>query len=359
MRSAALALLIAVLAPFPAHAQDVACVQPLEAPPPAPVEHPHLRLARGEGVRVAVIDTGVAPHPELGHVEPLADLVSPWAPDPLLDCDGHGTAVAGVIRDIAPGAQILSIRQSSAHYRDSPGGTLATLTQGIHVALDAGARVINISVVSCLDPTLLLDAGPLHDALHRAETEGAVLVAAAGNAGGACQPGMTVYPAIEESVLAVAAVHPGDPHALADYVLGDGDVAAPGRLPVGLSPHGHGWAAGTRDAHGRETGFEGTSFAAPVVSGVAALLRERHPHDSAADIRERIRQAAEPGHGVIAPHVAASHLAGDYRVAGRQVGVDKQKVEKSATGRVAWQVLGVAAGAALLIGPVRAGWRRE
>lgn len=310
--------------PVVAQAPDVPCTRPVAAPAPAPADTDLHRLARGEGVRVAVIDTGVAAHPHL-RVEPVADLVSPATPDPHLDCDGHGTIVAGVIHRIAPGAVILSIRQSSAHHRQVDGGdagTLAGLAAGIHEALDAGARVLNISVVSCLDPGVLLDTAPLHDALHRAEAEGAVVVAAAGNTGSVCRPGMVVHPAQEETVLAVAAVHPQDPHAVADYVMpGVGQVAAPGRVVVGPAPDGRGWASGVVDAQGRESGFEGTSFAAPVVSGVAALLRERYPHESAAQIRGRIHQSARPGHGVVDPRATLTHLAGDYAVAGREVDI--------------------------------------
>lgn len=76
------------------------------------------QFATGAGVRVAVIDTGVFDHEQL-HVEPVADLVSPAENNPLLDCDGHGTIVAGIIgadqSGVAPNSQILSIRQSSAH----------------------------------------------------------------------------------------------------------------------------------------------------------------------------------------------------------------------------------------------------
>lgn len=344
----------------PAHAQDVACTRPIPADPPPPSQESYLRIAQGEGVRVAVIDTGIAPHPDLGPVEAVTDLVTPWTPDPLFDCDGHGTIVAGVIHSVAPGAQLLSIRQSSAHYRDTAGesGTLDTLTAGIHAALDADARVINISVVSCLDPHVLLDARPLTDALQRAEDSGVVVVAAAGNNGGPCQPGMVVHPAHEETVLAVAATDPADPHGLAGYVLAGGDVAASGVVPVALSHDGVGWSAGTTTAQGQQVVFEGTSFAAPYVTGVAALLRQRHPEDSAAQLRERIRQAAQPGHGVVDAHTSLTHLAADYAVAGREVRVEKQETTVSAVPQRAGLVLGAALLAALLIGLGRAGWRR-
>ena len=359
MRRGALVALLALglLPTVPAAAQDVACVAPLPADQ-APATDPGLhRISRGEGVRVAVIDTGVAPHPDLGPVEPIADLVSPWAPDPLFDCDGHGTVVAGVLRGVAPGAQILSIRQSSAHYRDA-GGTLETLTQALHHAVDAGSRVINISVVSCLDASVLLDAAPLHHALQRAEDAGAVVIAAVDNAGGACAPGMVVLPAHAETVLAVAAVDESDPHALAAYALPGGQLAAPGRVPVGLSPTGEGYAAGTLSSQGGQAGFEGTSFAAPVVSGVAALLAERHPHDTAAQLRERLVQAAEPGHGVVDRQAGVAHLTGDYARGERELSVAAPPEERSGAPGRAGLVLAAALVVALLIGPVRAGWPR-
>ncbi|WIM73021.1 S8 family serine peptidase [Corynebacterium suedekumii] len=136
----------------------------------------------------------MADHPQLAPVDPVADLVAPATPDPLLDCDGHGTVVAGVIREVAPGATILSVRQSSAHYRQpdaDPAGTLASLADAIHAALDAGAQVLNISVVSCVpaDQAALLDAAVLDHALLRAEEQGVVVVSASGNNGGACLPG--------------------------------------------------------------------------------------------------------------------------------------------------------------------------
>ena len=356
MRSAALGFALLLLAPLPvpaaAQAPDVACARPVEAPGPADAPATMHRIARGEGVRVAVIDTGVADHPLL-RVEPVADLVSPATPDPHLDCDGHGTVVAGVIAAVAPGVVILSVRQSSAHHRQvggDPAGTLGSLADAIHRALDAGAQVINASVVSCLDPAVPFDARPLHDALRRAEEEGAVVVAAAGNVGASCLPGMSVYPAHEDTVIPVAAVHPGDPHSVADYVMpGAGQVTAPGLIPAGLSPSGGGWASGMTGANGGETGFEGTSFAAPVVSGVAALLRERHPQDSAADIRGRIRQAAEPGHGMVDPRATLTHLAGDYRIADRAATAEAPAApEPRAPGRAASILAG--AGLALLLG---------
>lgn len=362
-RIAAPLVLLALLTPPPATGQepDTPCAVALPASGPAPqftLGDTH-RIARGDGVRVAVIDTGVAPHPHLGPVDPVADLVAPATPDPLLDCDGHGTVVAGVIRDVAPGVSILSVRQSSAHYRmadaDSA-GTLASLADAIHAALDAGAQVINISVVSCVpaDQAALLDAAVLDHALTRAEEQGTVVVSASGNDGGACHPGAVVYPAHSPTVLPVAARHVDDPHALAEYSLaGDNVLSAPGRVSAGVSPSGEGWAVGMVTGRGQEVAFEGTSFAAPVVTGVAALLRQRHPGDSAAQVRERIRQSAEPSHGAVDPHAALTHLPGGYAAEPRQVTAAAPTPQDPAAGRRAMTVLATLA--ALVLGGVLLG----
>ncbi|CAM3875124.1 S8 family serine peptidase [Corynebacterium frankenforstense] len=313
---------------------DRACVvgtppRELAVPPVADRGH---GLATGSGVIVAVIDTGVADHPRLGGVVPGADLVTPDAPDPLRDCDGHGTVVAGVIAarpseqdalvGIAPGARIVSVRQSSAHYRSPAGpgaagaqregsGTLGGLARAIHEALDQGARVINASVVACVEPRRAagMDTGSLDEALARAEAEGAVVVAAAGNASADCPPGSVVYPGHAETVLTVTAL--ADEHRLADYSVaaGPGSLAAPGTVAVGLDPGGAGLATGVTDPEsGTARGFEGTSFAAPVVSGLAAALIERHPEASPALLRAHLRQAAQPPHGAVDAHQVLGHL---------------------------------------------------
>lgn len=317
MRFVLVVILLALSTPALSVAQTptTPCAVPLSAadadPTPRPATH---RIASGEGVAVAVIDTGVAAHPQLGEVEAVADLVARATPDPLFDCDGHGTIVAGVIRDIAPGARLLSIRQSSAHYRTDradTSGTLANLAEAIHLAIDARARVINVSVVSCVPAhqAPLIDARVLDDALHRAESEGVIVVAAAGNTGGNCHPGSVVYPAHSPTVVAVSATHSRDPHSSAEYSL-PGEFSAPGIVAAGLSPSGEGRASGMTTGNGDASAFEGTSFAAPVVSGTAALLRERYPDETAAEIRERLWQAAEPGLGVVDPHRVLTYVAG-------------------------------------------------
>ena len=118
-------------------AQDYACAVPVHASPPAPlsvdeqarqartdpVARAH-RFATGRGVRVAVIDTGVHPHPELARLDPGRDFVDHDNPDPFADCDSHGTVVAGIIagktHGVAPDAELIAIRQTAAHYRDRP-----------------------------------------------------------------------------------------------------------------------------------------------------------------------------------------------------------------------------------------------
>ena len=321
---------------LPAHVADT------ELPAPDPQLAQLRRFATGAGVRVAVIDTGVAPNPQLRRLIPGVDLVDPESPDPFFDCDSHGTVVAGVIagasRGVAPDAEILSIRQTSMRARQ-PGpqgdaGSLQTLADAVHFALDQRARVINVSVVSCLPPQLAerVDMGPIRAALARAEAEGALVVSAAGNASESCEPGYTVVPAHEPTVLAVGA-RDGD-HSIAAYSMPVPGpfVSAPGLVEAALASDGSGWASGTAGRPGRKDAVQpylGTSFAAPAVSGAAALLIQRYPHLSPAQLRALIHAAAQPGGAAVDPLAAVAQLP-PAAVAPRQPAVTIEPARESA-----------------------------
>lgn len=324
-------------------------------PPDSELAAAH-RFSQGEGITVAVIDTGVHPHPRLGEVIGGGDLVGEG--DGTEDCDRHGTIVAGIIGarpdpghddivGIAPGARILSIRQTSSTHRDAA-GTLASMATAINEAVDKGARVINLSVVACLSPPQneRVDHTPLDAALAHAEERDVVVVAAAGNASQGCSPGDVVYPAHADTVVGVSALTPEG--RIADYSLPGPDLlAAPGHVARGLSPVGD-----PRPAEGILTDegvrpWEGTSFATPVVSGIAALLRSRYPHESAAQIRHRLASSALPATGEITPLAALTHLPGPTRVedeAARPVRLAAQPVVDTSPRRRSLQLCALLAG---------------
>ena len=321
--------------PPPACARSVPIDPPLRADTARAASKSSLKpahsIATGRNVKVAVIDTGVAPHPRLlPRLDAGADLLGER--NPLHDCDGHGTIVAGLIAGaagpddyvgIAPDSTIISIRQTSAHTRDDDhGGTLESLTTAIHRALDLGAQVINISVVSCVPGALRThpDGAKLRQgldaALRRAEEQRTVVVAATGNIGTNCEPDSIVYPAHSSTVLAVSAQD--EPHTIAAYSIPPSGVllSAPGTTPVGLSPDvgeppASVFAAGMVTEQGPSS-FTGTSFAAPIVSGTAALLKERYPDDTALQIRARIIESADPGTGAVSPYRALTQVPAKY-----------------------------------------------
>lgn len=326
--------LIAGGAPAAAAAEpDTACAVavPTEEVPAPTAEQADYRArlhaqATGDGVTVAVIDTGVHPHPQLGQLEPGPDFVDPEEPNPLEDCDAHGTVVAGVI---------------------AAAGDLDTLAEAIEAAVDKEADVVNISVVSCLPAGTSVDTGRLDAALERAEAADTVVVAAAGNAGDSCEPGHTVYPAHAATVVSVGAL--AGPQVRADYSIPQPDsglaVSAPGSVPLGLAPGGQGWgrAVVAADGTGPQREFTGTSFAAPTVTGTAALLREIHPGASAADIRALLAQAAEPAHGGVDPLAAVSARPADYAEEERALAVAAgEDSVRPATRRAQLVLLGLA-----------------
>ncbi|BBZ35124.1 type VII secretion-associated serine protease mycosin [Mycolicibacterium confluentis] len=302
-------------------------------------------LTRGEGQRVAVIDTGVAPHHRLGKLEGVGDYVA--SGDGTQDCDGHGTVVAGLIAaapdsadgfsGVAPAATVLSVRQSSTRFgpADEPAtsgfGDVDTMARAVRVAADSGATVINISVVACAEGDLADRA--LGAALaYAVDTKDVVVVTAAGNVGGPVRcPRQPEGQAAQWDTATVAV----SPAWYDDYVLTVGsvavdgapsaftlagpwvDVAAPGEALVSLSASGGGLVDALPSAAG-DAPISGTSYAAPIVSGLAALIRSRFPELTARQVMQRIETTAhrpargwDPavGNGVIDPVAALSSEA--------------------------------------------------
>ncbi|WP_424189822.1 type VII secretion-associated serine protease mycosin [Actinokineospora sp. G85] len=288
-------------------------------------------FSRGEGVLVGVIDTGVNGHNWL-KARGGGDYVKTDERNGMLDCDGHGTEVAGIIAanppkdsgigftGIAPGAEILSIRQSSANYRgqrqqpngqtqEEPAGTLDTLAQAVVSAAEQGVKVINMSVDSCRP----VAAGPisqaeknLQSALRYAfEQKDVVLVASAGNNGEDCAAGvntgnperpshLVLPPWFSEYVISVAAVKDnGDP---AEFSIPGPwvTVAAPGTEIISLDPTDPSGLVNQQFLPGQQQAqqIQGTSFAAPYVAGLAALIRSYHKGLDARAVMDRITSTA-------------------------------------------------------------------
>ncbi|MCG5431811.1 type VII secretion-associated serine protease mycosin [Mycobacterium sp. MYCO198283] len=343
------------------------------------------RLTRGAGQRVAVIDTGVAPHPRLPRLRPGGDYVSDG--DGLDDCDGHGTLVAGLIAaqpapgdgfsGVAPDAEVLSIRQSSGMFGAASGaepgyGDVDTMAAAVRTAADLGATVINISSVACQPVDAEFDDRALGAAVaYAVDVKDAVVVTAAGNAGSTTCPeqnpagdpaaagrpqwdtvAVAVTPAwYDEYVLAVGSLSAqGTPSAFTmtgPWV----DVAAPGEGVVSLDPGGTG-LADVMTADDGERPIVGTSFAAPLVTGVVALVRSRFPSLSAREVMSRIEHTAVApaggwtpavGHGRVDAGAAVSDVAAGASapaVAGPVV-VDRPAASADRAGRHALVGVGV------------------
>ncbi|WP_431953558.1 type VII secretion-associated serine protease mycosin [Nocardia lijiangensis] len=337
--------------------QRSVCAEPMlngGAPRDAPLSQRILDLesawpfSRGAGQKVAVIDTGVNRHPRLPALQAGGDFVSDT--DGTVDCDAHGTLVAGIIAarpspddafsGVAPDAEILAIRQLSTAYEpkdrqrsEDPGtitrqgyGTVLTLAAAVVRAVDMGATVINISEVACVPAGVDTADGPLGAAVKYAYDRNVVVVAAAGNTlqGTACEtqnerPGWrgvstVVTPAWFPYVLSVASVEAdgtASPFSVNGPWVG---VAAPGREIVSLDskPGAVGVVDAIQTAEGSSS-IDGTSFSSAYVSGLAALVRSRFPELSAQQVIDRIVRTAQApgagrndrvGHGLIDPLAA-------------------------------------------------------
>ncbi|MEV8308902.1 type VII secretion-associated serine protease mycosin [Streptomyces flavidovirens] len=245
--------------------------------------------ATGEGVTVAVIDTGVDDsNPQLRGAMAAGGDDYVGNTDGSTDIEGHGTRVAGIIAarelegtgfaGIAPEAKILPLRYTGAEEKQ---GNSATMSAAIKDAVAKGAKIINISS----DTANKKDNAQLRNTVAAAVDAGALIIAASGN-DGADGKSANTYPASYPGVLAVAASDRNDERAFFSQAGEFVDIAAPGVGMVSTVPKGGQCTA------------DGTSFAAPYVAGVAALLKQKHPDWSAAQITTRIQESANrPGRG--------------------------------------------------------------
>ncbi len=256
------------------------------AAPPAALGIPDaLSCATGTGVVVAVLDTGVdAGHPDLAaRIAPGGWNVLVNSPntsdlgnfrdddgDGVIDeMTGHGTHVAGIIAQTAPGAGIMPVK-----VLDSDGlGDAFYVAAGIYQAIGSGAEVINLNLGSTHDARVIAEA------VRAAHDAGIVVIAAAGNADRETPP---EYPAIDEHAFGIAATDDDDVKSEFSNYHEDLLLSAPGNDVVSTFPGG-GYAA-----------WSGTSMAAPWVAGAAALLLEREPGLTVDEVGKRLAAAADP-----------------------------------------------------------------
>ncbi len=245
--------------------------------------------SKGEGVTVAVIDTGVSKVPDFAETKFVEGYDFVNDRNDASDDQGHGTHVAGTISQstnnaygvagIAYKAQIMPIKVLSA----SGGGTISDIAEGIKFAADNGAKVINMSLGGGGDSQLL------REAIDYADQKGTVIIAAAGNN----NQNASSYPARYPKVLSVAAIDASGKKASYSNFGAGIDISAPGGSETGKI------IQNTIDPKTGEAifvGYQGTSMAAPHVAGVAALIvsvNDTTPENIRKILQESTRKISE------------------------------------------------------------------
>jgi subtilisin len=229
--------------------------------------------ATGKGVRVAVIDSGIDnDHPA------IAGAVTRWAEpvevpgsltfntDPHGDSCGHGTACAGIIREIAPDAELMSVKVLGTDMS----GSGMFFAAGLHWAIENGAQVINLSLGTTKKDFYAI----LHELADTAYFRRIVLVAAANNLA------ISSYPSLYASVISVACQDDPDPLHFCYNPTPPVEFSAPG-IDVRVAWANGAWVRGT-----------GNSYAAPHITGFVARMLERWPHLTPFQIKTILRASA-------------------------------------------------------------------
>ncbi|WP_199434397.1 type VII secretion-associated serine protease mycosin [Qaidamihabitans albus] len=241
--------------------------------------------------------------------------------------EGDGQAQPNALR--APDAGEATAPGQNGRTQDQEGsaGNLSTLAQAVVNATNQGVQVMNLSINNCraADGTITPGEQALQAAVRNAVDRNVVVVTAAGNTGDSCEQNtgdpntpqtIVTPPWFADDVLSVAAIDENG--SVADFsVRGPWvSVAAPGTKIISLDPaQGSGGLANLTIENGESQPIRGTSFAAPYVAGLAALVRAKFPDLTARQVMNRITSTAQHpaapggrdnfvGHGVIDPMAA-------------------------------------------------------
>jgi len=233
--------------------------------------------ATGAGVKVAVIDSGIdADHPLVGGVAG-AVIVEPdpdaepgevrYVDGPHGDLYGHGTACAAIIRQLAPGVELWSVRVLGERLT----GKGWVFGAGVEWCIDNGMDVVNLSLSTSSDDYYAM----FHDLVDQAAHAGVVLVSAMANEKKA------TYPSEFSGVLSVAAVEDKDPER---FWRNPGPPAEWGAAGIDVEVA---WLGGAT------VEVTGNSFAAPVMAGHAARVLGAHPGLSPWQVKAVLAELAE------------------------------------------------------------------
>ncbi|MFI7076031.1 S8 family serine peptidase [Micromonospora sp. NPDC049903] len=234
--------------------------------------------SQGDGVVVAILDTGVSPHPDLrSNLLPGADLTTERPSTGQKDNSGHGTGMAGIVAahgqsagagalGVAPRAKILPVRCFDGQLASE----VDRLASAIEYAITAGADVISISAGGGSNPKLMRS-------LEAAQAAGVIVVAAAGDRP---QDFTIPYPAAADGVIAVGGV---------DRKGEITSTSTHGRAVDLVAPAVDIYSTSINEKYRKGTG---TSNATAIVAGAAALIRAKYPYLPADEVAHRLTATA-------------------------------------------------------------------